>query len=279
MNSPIELDGKRYNMTNNITTIEKNTSNITKAFANIIIETKDDINTYMNIATTLTESAQFARAWVLNLAKLNVFKGVNNEVIKYADEKFGIKRASTLQYIKIAKEYLIDATKSKLCAYYHGDKFIAFLDDEENAPKEEDKANLDIMDFSYTQISVMLSKGYDEVRNLIESGAVKPTNTVAEIKKALKPTVEATFADNASEANEAETETNETTSETKKDETVFYIDENGQKHTFEEITYCDTDETVFIKVSDTITFVIKAKLEDLANGETATVKVARYTKK
>ena len=264
-------------MTNNITTIEKNTSNITKAFANIVIETKDDINTYMNIATTLTESAQFARAWVLNLAKLNVFKGVNNEVIKYADEKFGIKRASTLQYIKIAKEYLIDATKSKLCAYYHGDKFIAFLDDEENAPKEEDKINLDVIDFSYTQISVMLSKGYDEVRSLIESGKVKPTNTVAEIKKALKPTIEATFTDNASEANEAET--SEPTSEAKKDKTVWYIDENGQNHTFEEITHCDTDEAIFIKASDKITFIIKAKLEDLANGETATVKVARYTKK
>lgn len=264
-------------MTNNITTIEKNTSNITKAFANIVIETKDDINTYMNIATTLTESAQFARAWVLNLAKLNVFKGVNNEVIKYADEKFGIKRASTLQYIKIAKEYLVDATKSKLCAYYHGDKFVAFLDDEENAPKEEDKANLDIMDFSYTQISVMLSKGYDEVRNLIENGAVKPTNTVNEIKKALKPTVEATFTDNAGGTDEV-TETSEPTAEVK-DETVWYIDENGQKHTFEEITHCDTDEAVFLKVSDTITFILKAKLEDLANGETATVKVARYTKK
>ena len=277
MNSPIKLDRKVYGMTNNITTIEKNTSNITKAFANIVIETKDDINTYMNIATTLTESAQFARAWVLNLAKLNVFKGVNNEVIKYADEKFGIKRASTLQYIKIAKEYLIDATKSKLCAYYHGDKFIAFLDDEENAPKEEDKINLDVIDFSYTQISVMLSKGYDEVRSLIESGKVKPTNTVAEIKKALKPTIEATFTDNASEANEAET--SEPTSEAKKDKTVWYIDENGQNHTFEEITHCDTDEAIFIKASDKITFIIKAKLEDLANGETATVKVARYTKK
>lgn len=265
-------------MTNNVTTIEKNTSNITKAFANIVIETKDDVNTYMNIATTLTESAQFARAWVLNLAKLNVFKGVNNEVIKYADEKFGIKRASTLQYIKIAKEYLIDATKSKLCAYYHGDKFVAFLDDEENAPKEEDKVNLDIIDFSYTQISVMLSKGYDEVRSLIENGVVKPTNTVAEIKKALKPTVEATFTDNSGDTTEA-TETSETTHETKKDETVWYIDENDQKHTFEEITHCDTDETVFIKASDTITFIIKAKLEDLATSETATVKVSRYTKK
>ena len=278
MNSPIELDGKRYNMTKNITTIERTATGITKAFSNIVIETREDINTYMSIATTLTESAQFARAWVLKLAKENVFKGVNNEVIKYADEKFGIKRASTLQYIKIAKEYLVDATKSKLCAYYHGDKFVAFLDDEENTPKEEDKTNLDIMDFSYTQISVMLSKGYDEVRSLIESGAVKPTNTVAEIKKALKPTVEATFTDNASGTDEA-TETSEPTVEAKKDETVCYIDENGQKHTFEEITHCDTDESVFLKVSDTITFILKAKLEDLVNGETATVKVARYTKK
>ena len=262
-------------MTKNITTIERAATGVTKAFSNIIIETKEDINSYMNIAETLTESAQFARAWVLNLAKENVFKGVSNETIKYADEKFGIKRASTLQYIKIAREYLVDATRSKLCGYYKDNKFVAFCDTE----LPENVSDLEVIDFTYTQIAVMMSKGYEEVRKLISDGTVSPLNTVAEIKKALKPTVEATFTDNASgETNVSEeTETDEaSTNKADKSKTVKYVDENNIEHTFDEITACDTDEITFVKVVGKSAFVIKAKLLELAKADTATVKVSRY---
>ena len=262
-------------MIKNITTLEKTTTGIMKAFANIVIETKEDVNEYMSIAETLTESAQFARAWVLKLAKQNVFKGINNEVIKYAGEKFGIGRASTFQYLKIADEYLIDATRSKLCAYYDNNKFIAFCDDE-----TFDNINAyEAIDFTYTQIAVIMSKGFNEVRKLIETGTISPLNTVAEIKRKLKETVEATFKDNENESDEtnAGDETNasdETNANNSK--VTMYVDSNGIKHTFEEVTATDSNKTVFFKTVGEFAVTVEISLLDI-DSEEATAKITKYT--
>lgn len=260
-------------MTNNITTIEKNTNGITKAFSNIVIETKDDINTYMNIATTLTESANFARAWVLKLAKENVFKGVNNDTIKYADEKFGIKRASTLQYIKLANEYLVDATRSKLCGYYFNNKFVSFVDSD---IKPENVGECDVIDFTYTQIAVMMTKGLETIQNLIVDGVVTPWMKINEIKKAIKPVVEADFTENI-ENSETTTES-ETAGdvEKSKNSVTMYVDVNGVKHTFDEITATDSDKTIFYKTLGKFAVTVEISLHNI-NNEEVTAKVTKYT--
>ena len=268
-------------MTKNMTALERSTTNIAKAFENIVIETKEDVNNYMDIANTLTESAQFVRAWVLKLAKQNVFKGVNNEVIKYAGEKFSIGRASTFQYLKIADEYLINANRSKLCAYYStkDSKFFAFLDDEENCPTSEEIPYFEILDFSYTQIAVVMAKGIEEVKRLIAEGIIHPTNTVADIKKKLKATVEATFKDNENESDEtnAGDETNasdETNANNSK--VTMYVDSNGIKHTFEEVTATDSDKTVFFKTVGEFAVTVEISLLDI-DSEEATAKITKYT--
>lgn len=255
-------------MTNNITVIEKNTTGITKAFANIVIETKDDIINYMNIATTLTESANFARAWVLKLAKENVFNGVNNDTIKYAEEKFGIKRASALQYIKLANEYLIDATRSKLCAYYIDNKFVDFCNGL-NKPNEE----CELVDFTYTQIAVMMSKGLEAIKQLIHDGVITPWMKVNEIKKAMNPVVEAEFTESTETTTESETAGDV---EKSKNAVTMYVDSNGIKHTFDEITATDSDKTVFFKTVGEFAVTVEISLLDIDNEE-ATAKITKYT--
>lgn len=268
-NKSNQLDRKRYKMTNNITIIEKNTTGITKAFANIVIETKDDIINYMNIATTLTESANFAKAWVLKLAKENVFKGVNNETIKYAEEKFGIKRASTLQYIKLANEYLIDATRTKLCGYYFNNKFVSFVDSE---IKPENVNECDVIDFTYTQIAVMMAKGLETIQSLIVDGVIVPWMKVNEIKKALNPVVEADFTENTETTTETETAGDV---EKSKNAVTMYVDNNGTKHTFDEITATDSDKTVFFKTVGEFAVTVEISLLDI-DSEEATAKITKY---
>lgn len=257
-------------MNKTLTVIEKTTQAIATPFSAMTITTKEDTERYMAYANTLVDVADFAIAYILKLTRDNVFNHKLKDLIPYAETAFSLKKSSVAAKVKFADEFLTDATKTKLIAYYRDGKYVTFADNENEQP---DLTDCELKDFTYSQINVIIAKGITEIRNAIVNGKISPYMSTRAIKAAFDE-IPATFTDNTDETT-AEPE-EEKQAEPKKNDVPKYIDTKGVAHTFDEINACNTDELVMYKQDGEKAYTVKIKLADIKDGN-VNAKMTIYT--